>query len=229
MSGNMAGTEWYRLVLPLGGEMNDQQPRRSLLGADSGLAKRNRGKILAVAATVVALLGIAWFIFWFILYREEGPAVSTALPQVQLTPTTITRVDIWGDYPKLSQAQARELRGKPNVINVALLGGGATYLQEAIVFDPAQPGSWQKESLPLGVSALSVKGTGFEVTVDGQTYTLNLFQVFAREGSGTLYVVDGNGQIWTNQLENVALVPTDEAAKTLPVQIEPNGSLSLTI
>ena len=207
----------------------EQKPRSSWLGADAGVAKRNWKRIFGVILTLMVIFGVAWYVFWFILYRDDGPTVSTTLPEVVASPTSIAIIDPWAQYSKLSQAQARELRGTVNVINIAILDGGATYLADrAVILDPEQPGSWQQADLPLGFSALSVNGTGIAVTVEGKTYHLNCYQAFALQGSEQLYMVDQTGQIWSTQLSDVTLVPLDEATTVLPIQIEPNGELTFT-
>ena len=181
------------------------------------------GFFLFLSTSIV--VGLLVSIFW----RGPAPALGPqVLPPVPTTPTAITFVDVWAPYDKLNQSEARELRSKANVLNVAILdGGGATYLRDyGLRFDPASS-EWSQNNQPFGLTNMSVAGTTVNLGADNQVYTLNMYQGFVRiKDPTTLYLVDSQGHIWMAKLSQQLLERLDQLHP--PVEIAPNPNLTFT-
>lgn len=199
------------------------------LGPLQGFLRRVVVYLLIVA--VIAL--ILWVVYWYVLHvgpkgSLTDPALQQSVPTAAPTPTARTITDPWAGHTWLSQTDARALREKPNVVNFALLSdGGARYsATSSISFAAETP--WQKFR-PIGVTGLSVTGTGVTFTADAEEYTLNVLEPFAFGKDPTaIYVVDVQGQVWRASLKDVVLRPIDEVVATLPIGIVPNPNLSFT-
>lgn len=184
-------------------------------------------RAVAVIMTVIVLVAAGTIIASIIFSGLSRPQ-STQLPPVQATQSAHPVVDVWSEYDKLSQSEARNLRTQNNVLNLAILdGGGATYLKGyGIRFNPDNPTPWQEMAQPPGFTNLSVIGTSIKVGADNQTYSLNLYQGFVRLRDPTnLYLVDKNGRIWSTKYSKDVVIPLPVQA---PIQIAPNPELNLT-
>lgn len=182
-------------------------------------------------ADVAVVLLVMWVVSWF----QIGPLPEMAKTEMRLAiptlePTTSPRTTV--DYSLegqkwLTQDEARELRQKANVINLALIAeGGAFYsATDSVVLDP---GNW-KRIVPVGIEAASLNRTGVTFVAYGQKYVLNVHQPFVMEQQPKLALVfDREGKLWGADLSDVTLVPVDVAVRALPVVVEPNPSLSFS-
>jgi hypothetical protein len=192
------------------------------------VAQTGAGVAVTTAVWLVAV-AVGCLLTAIYIAGPQAPLQPTRLPAVPLTPTAIPIMNTWGTYDTLSQAQARELRDQQNVLNVALLeGGGATYLREyGAIFNPNSPFPWRQNDQPIGLTNLTVNGTWVKVGADGQVYSLNVYQGFARlKDPMTLYLVDKDGHIWMAKLSDNVLKPLSQIHA--PIQIAPNPELSFT-
>jgi hypothetical protein len=178
-------------------------------------------------ATAILVLVVGWMLFWTLYVGRPAfvmrpGAIPTAVP----TPTARTIVDPWAGHQWLSQEEARALRSRPNVVNLAMLGNnGASYSATYSVNYAGQSG-W-KQSRPSGVT-LTVNGTRVQFTHAGATYHLNMFQPFVlKESPTTVYVVNSERVLMEADLSVVQIVPLSEVS--LPQTIDPNPDLSFTL
>jgi hypothetical protein len=185
-------------------------------------------RMFAAVVTFIVAVALVTIVVSIFTQGFSKPS-STLLPQVQTSPTAKPVVDVWGEYEKLSQTDARNLRKQGNVLNLAILdGGGVTYLKGyGVKFNLEKPSPWQVMNQPPNFTNLSVIGTGIKVGADNQTYALNLYQGFVRlKDPNNLYLVDQLGHIWTTLYSKDVIVSLDQVHA--PIQIAPNPDLNLT-
>lgn len=202
--------------------ISDDVRRDALRAGEAGV----RG--IPVVATLFMIAAVVWFVFWY--FHWGMPALTPdrlAIPTAVPTPTARTIVDPWRDHQWLSQEDARTLREKPNVINLALLvDGGSRYSATTTVEFPGTT-KWNR-GRPVSADEFSVSGTAFQLRQAGRTYNLNLLQPFVfRDSPEMVYIVDAKGQIMQATLAEVRLIPLGEAKPQQP--IAPNPNLSFTL
>lgn len=183
-----------------------------------------------LALSVGFVLYVAyWLFFTGPRTRLSDPVLQTAIPTAIGSPTPRVIVDLWSGHEWLSAADARNLRGQENVINLAFLeDGSAKYSASySVVYSGEAP--WEKAGKPIGVSELSVEVTSVTLTANGQQYTLNVWQPFVLSQNPTqVFVVDATGQLWRAPLAALTLQPLAEVVESLPTMIAPNQNLSFT-
>lgn len=185
------------------------------------------GGLTAVVVTaLVAVFAYFWFFYDLGAPKDSGSAYQNIIPTAVFTVTPYHSQDPWRNTVWLTSEEALALRTQEQVIHLALLDrGGARYTNSSVIF---VPGLWQPTK-PLGVTEITVSGTSFEITINGFTYSLNVFQPFVIDDQPeTIYLVDPNGQIWKTDLENATLYDLEAAQGGLPILISPNPGLSPT-
>lgn len=206
---------------------------------------REKGSNYARAfARGMAMLGIVAVIFlilsflYYITYVGE-PRVVNPGPTTQPIPPTMsipTQVVPFKDYETLPQAEAIDLRGQPNVINVALLGEGygARYMRDyGVILDA----SWEQVGQSLDYTRVNPPTTNsswFLLEVNRVQYNLNVrqgFIVLPENGTAPtyIYVMDQDGTMWRTRLSSEPLVELQQAIDALPFEIAPNKDLALTL
>lgn len=181
--------------------------------------------ITAVLACVVALIYF-WYFYNLGAPKDADPAYRNIIPTAMVSVTPYQSNNPWQDTYWLSSSEAASLRDQNQVVNLAyLIRGEARYANQGVVFNPEV---WQKTK-PLGVSSLTMDGTGLEVALGNYNYYLNIYQPFTIDGqTEKLYLVDEAGQFWTANLINITLVDLEAVKNSLPVVISPNPRLSPT-
>lgn len=179
----------------------------------------------------VALL-VAWFFYW-LGYR--APALKTTDPSYQLTlptalPTAVSvpTINPWNSENWLTAGQARNLREKENVVNLAFLeNGGAKYSADHS-FTLSSEHPWE-QAKPLGVTELTLTETSVLMKAGGYEYTLNILQPFVLASQPTkVIVVDAQGAIWQAELSSLTIAALSDVVSGLTITIAPNPNLSFT-
>lgn len=186
------------------------------------------GKALLVLIPVLAIVyGV------FVLFRT-GPATPLSnplskyfVPEVIPSATPVTDTNPWQNEAWLSSSEARALREKENIVNLAFLSDGqALYSKDHSVILMEE--GWTK-AIVLGLENMTVEATSVRFVIKGNDYTLNIYQPFvSAEYPSRVYIVDSLGVIWGLDLANVSLVSIQTAVEALPVQLAPNPDLTFT-
>lgn len=184
--------------------------------------------MLALSVSFVLYMAY-WLLFTGPRTKLSDPSLQVTMPTVVGSPTPRAIVDLWVGHEWLGSNEARELRTKENVVNLAFLDdGSAKYSKKySLVFTGDIP--WEKAGKPYGVGELSVTITAVSLTAHGQQYILNVWQPFVfSENPTEVYVVDTAGQMWRAPLANLTLVSLAQVVGSLPAPIAPNPNLSFT-
>jgi hypothetical protein len=124
--------------------------------------------------------------------------------------------------------EARQLRTRPNVVNLAMLDhGGVKYSAGHSISFTGMP-TWQRVK-PYGISALSVRGTSVELEVENEHYVLNMLQPFVlADRPDHILIVDATGDLWGANMDALELMPIERVLNDLDLQLSPNPTLSLS-
>ncbi len=194
-------------------------------------AFRTLGFWVTAPIALMITLFIAWqLIYWLIFVGPASPLTDPKLQYEIATPMApiLDRVpdSWWRSVEWLSQSEARDLRTKPNVANLAFLENGGAKYSKLFSVESSESAPWVRGK-PFGMTTLAVTGTSVTFEHSGFTYTLNVYQPFVfRESDSVVYFVNAKGEIWHAEKTSIALKPIEEAK--VPQPLAPNANLSFT-
>jgi len=189
-------------------------------------------KLASVILVLVVAILVASFIYW-LNYRAAplkttDPAYQLSLPTALPTVISVQNTDPWRNENWFSAEDARNLRSKENVVNLAFLeNGGAKYSADhSFIFQSRDP--W-KQTKPLSMTELSITGTSVQLKAGGHDYTLNVLQPFVLASQPTkVVVIDTDGVIWQADLSMLTIASINDVVSGLTVSLPPNPNLSFT-
>jgi hypothetical protein len=142
------------------------------------------------------------------------------------TATERVEIDVWAGVEWLNSEEALDLREQEQVVNLAYLdrGGAKYHPDKSVRFGD----NWVMKK-PLGVSNLTLNGTNFEMVVNGDEYSLNVYQPFVIDDQPeVIYLVDDHGQVWMIDWSPGILVDLEIVQEELQLKLLPNSNLSPT-
>lgn len=180
---------------------------------------------LAFAVVVPGLYFTYSYLWTGVTSQYEPPKT---LPTARSVPTDRPRSKAWSNVSWLTVDEAKELRSKDGVLNLAYLDGRSVRYARDMSVELTRESPWVKV-IPPGFTALTIKGTAVEFVFEGYTYILNVGQPFtSSQYPEVVWAVDSSGTVWMVSDDTEFQSLSDVAEKSV-YRPRPNERLSLTL